>query len=421
MQNVKSFVISRHLVMQAWMRVKSNRGSAGIDGQSITEFEIKLKSNLYCIWNRMSSGSYMPQAVKLVEIPKRNGATRPLGIPTVSDRIAQMVVVLMLEPELEPHFHADSYGFRPNRSAHDALRTARKRCWEYDWVLDMDIKGFFDNIDHKKLLLALRKHTSSRWIRLYVERWLLVPYETTKGERIERNKGVPQGSVIGPLLSNLFLHYAFDEWMRRSYPEIPFERYADDIICHLRSGEEAERIRAIIQKRLTECNLELNESKTKVVYCKDSNRKRNEDQIQFDFLGFTFRPRSAKNHRGEYFCSFLPAISNKAKRKIGQTMRAWWTTSRTDIELPELAKRINRQIQGWINYYGKFYPSALTVLFKRLNARLTIWVTKKYKRFKARRTRAGKWLFSFYKIYPRLFAHWKSGYIPVNPIRIVTG
>jgi RNA-directed DNA polymerase len=245
MQGAKSFFISRHLVWAAWTRVKSNRGSGGIDKESIFDFEKNVRSNLYRIWNRMSSGSYMPQPVKLVEIPKGGGGTRPLGIPTVTDRVAQMVVVILLESELDRIFHPDSYGYRPNRSAHDALTQARRRSWKYDWVLDMDIKGFFNNIDHEKLMLALDKHTSLRWIKLYVQRWLVVPYETESGERIDRDQGIPQGSVIGPLLSNLFLHYGFDEWMRRNYPEVPFERYADDIICHLGSESEAHRMKGI--------------------------------------------------------------------------------------------------------------------------------------------------------------------------------
>ena len=415
MQKAKSFKISRHLVMKAWLRVKSNGGSAGIDKRTILDFEGNLKDNLYRIWNRMSSGSYFPDPVKLVEIPKNGGkGKRPLGIPSVSDRIAQMVAVLALEPELEPIFHDDSYGYRPRRSAHDALAQARKRCWKYDWVLDMDIKGFYDNIDHCLLNKALLRHTDSKWIKLYVNRWLTVPYETKEGKRIERDKGVPQGSVIGPILANLFLHYTFDRWMAREYPNVPFERYADDTICHCSTREEAERIKKAIVRRFAECQLELNESKTGIVYCKDTNRKGDHSHIQFDFLGYTFRPRRAKNLRGEYFLSFLPAISNKAKKRIGVIMRSWWKTSRTDKTLVELARELNPRLRGWINYYAKFYKTGMYPLLTRLNQRLIIWVTKKFKRYKGHRRRAKDWLANVAKAHPNLFAHWKIGLLPLK-------
>lgn len=416
MKEAKSFIISKHLVMEAWQRIRSNGGSAGIDKQSLMDFEKDLKGNLYRIWNRMSSGSYFPCPVKLVEIPKNGGGTRPLGIPTVSDRVAQMVVVLLIEPQLEQVFHQDSYGYRPNRSAHDALSAARKRCWKYDWVIDMDIKGFFDNIDHNLLRRALVRHTSENWILLYIKRWLEVPYECADGDRIDRTKGVPQGSVIGPVLANLFLHYAFDEWITRQHPEVPFERYADDTICHCSSREQAESIQSAIQDRLMSCGLELNASKTKIVYCKDSNRKRNHKDIKFDFLGYTFQPRKAESAKKQYFLSFLPAISNKAKKKIGEIMRSWWKTSRTDKSIKELADWYNPIIQGWINYYGKFYKTSIYGLLERLNMRLVVWVTKKYKGFRGRRTRAKQWLGRFAKANPNLFAHWRFGIIPLKTL-----
>ena len=394
------------------MRIKSNGGSAGVDKQSISDFEKDLKNNLYRIWNRMSSGSYLPSAVKLVEIPKSGGGKRPLGIPTVTDRVCQMVVVMVLESKVEPIFHNDSYGYRPKRSAHDALNQARSRCWKYDWVVDTDIKGFFDNIDHSLLNKALVRHTDLKWVLMYINRWLVVPYQTDKGEKIERCKGVPQGSVIGPILANLFLHYAFDEWMARNFPQIPFERYADDTICHCRTKQEAEVMKGIIKERLSKCKLELNESKTSIVYCKDSNRKGNHKQIKFDFLGYTFRPRRAVNKRGQYFVSFIPAISAKASKRIGETMRTWWKTSRTDKTLEELAGAINPYLQGWINYYGKFYKTGLYYLFERLNLRLSMWVTKKFKRFRGHRTRAKQWLEKVYQTKPNMFAHWNLGIKP---------
>jgi RNA-directed DNA polymerase len=412
-KSVKPFEISRHLVFDAWLKVRSNQGSAGIDGQEITNFELDLKNNLYRIWNRMSSGSYNPPAVKLVMIPKSGGGKRPLGIPTVSDRVAQMAAVLTLEGLLEPHFHENSYGYRPGKSAHQALEKARNNCWKYNWVLDMDIKSFFDTIDHELLLKALRKHTDSKWLILYIKRWLKVPYQTHKGEIIERSQGVPQGSVIGPLLANLFLHYAFDKWMKRNYPDVPFERYADDGICHCRNEEEAKKLLSEIKQRFKACKLELNETKTQIVYCKDVNRTEKHLNYKFDFLGFTFRPRHAINKRKEHFLSFLPAISNKAKKKIGDEIRSWWTTSRTDISIQEIALKHNPQLRGWINYYCKFYKSEMIGLFKRLNMRLAIWVTKKFKRFRGHKHRAKVWIAKVAKQHPTMFAHWHHGFIPM--------
>ncbi len=406
MSKAKPFSISKQEVYDAYKQVKANKGSAGVDRQSLARFEEKLSDNLYKLWNRMSSGSYFSSPVKRVEIPKERG-TRPLGIPTVADRIAQTVVKNRLEPELEKIFHPDSYGYRPSKSAVEAVGITRKRCWQYDWVLDLDISSFFDSIDHELLMKALRWHTDCKWILLYTERWLTAPVQLPDGTLQERDRGTPQGGVISPLLANLFLHYAFDAWMGKNHPEIPFERYADDIICHCETEEQAESLRAALEERFRQCNLELHPEKTRIVYCKDSGRKGGHTQEKFDFLGFTFRPRLAKSRWGEYFVGFMPAISNKAAEKISQRIRSWRVHLRTDKTLEDLARMFNPVTCGWINYYGSYYRSALYPLFDRLDLFLARWAEWKYKSLRGRKRRARQWLRGVKKREPGLFAHWR--------------
>jgi group II intron reverse transcriptase/maturase len=403
----KPFSISKWEVWEAYKRVKANKGAAGVDGQSIAEFEEDLKDNLFKIWNRMSSGSYFPLPVRRVDIPKDNGGTRPLGIPAVVDRIAETVGKRYLEPILEEHFHPDSWGYRPGKSAVEAIGVARQRCWRYDWVLDLDIKGFFDSIDHGLLMRAVRNHTDCKWVLLYIERWLKAPVQLEDGSLIHREKGTPQGGVISPLLANLFLHYAFDMWMKRRYPRIPFERYADDGICHCRSKAEAEGLRVSIEQRFAECGLELHLQKTRVVYCKDDDRRRDYPEQKFDFLGYTFRPRRAKNRRGTFFVGFNPAISNKATKSICDAMRQWKLHRRTDKSLDELAQRVNPVLRGWINYYGHFRKSALYRTFQHLNNILARWASRKYKRLRGHKRRAFLWMQGIVRRQPRLFAHWQ--------------
>lgn len=412
MKDAKSFEISKQLVMEAYKRVKANRGTSGIDDVTIADFESDLKGNLYKIWNRMCSGSYLPPAVKLVEIPKSNGGKRPLGIPTVGDRVAQMVVVMTIEPEIEPHFHEDSYAYRPKKSALDAVEKAKDRCYTFHWVLDLDIKGFFDNIDHELLIRALERHVKCKWAMMYIKRWLSVPYQLKDGTQVERTKGVPQGSVVGPILANLFLHYTFDEWMRRNHSNISFERYADDTICHCVSQKQAEFIHRAIKKRFAECKLELNEEKTKIVYCKRNHRNIEYECIQFDFLGYTFRPRRSIDTHGEVFLNFSPAVSKKARTKIWETIRDWNQKYWVQMKLEDIAKQINPIIQGWINYYGKINPGVLKEVLKRINLKLSRWIRDKFKGFRKFKTQAIHRLGDIALKNPDLFAHWSWGVKP---------
>lgn len=410
MGKTKPFSIAKREVWEAYKRVKVNRGAAGIDGQTIEEFEKDLSNNLYKLWNRMSSGSYFPAPVRRVDIPKPDGRLRPLGILTVADRTGQMVAKRYLEPKLDPHFHPDSYGYRPGKSAIEAVGTARRRCWQYNWVIDLDIKGFFDEIDHELLVRMVRKHTDCKWVLLYIERWLKAPVQLPDGGLIERDKGTPQGSVISPLLSNLFLHYVFDKWMQREFSSIPFERYADDVICHCVSEKQAKYVLGAIRKRMAKFKLELHPGKTRIVYCKDDRRKGCYPNEKFDFLGFTFRPRLSMNKKGERFVGFSPAVSNKAVKAIRQTIRSWNLTRRTRESLEDFARMYNPVIRGWINYYSSFYKSALYRTLWHLDRVLSRWARRKYKRLSGGQRRAQHWLKRIIRREPGLFVHWRFAY-----------
>ena len=409
MSEAKPFVISKWEVMEAYKRVKANQGAAGVDEESIADFERELKDNLYRIWNRMSSGSYFPPPVRTVEISKASGGKRQLGIPTVSDRIAQMVVKSRLEPEIDPLFHPDSYGYRPGKSAQDAVGQARQRCWQFDWVIDLDIKGFFDNIDHELMMRAVRKHAKDPWAVLYISRWLKAPAQDEEGRLTERGKGTPQGGVISPLLANLFLHYAFDVWMRKQYSQIPFERYADDAIVHCRTEAEAQKVRAAIAARMEECRLELHPVKTKIVYCKDDNRRRRYPHEKFDFLGYGFQPRRSKNRFGKYFISFSPAISDKAGKAIREEIQGWKLPLRSDKAIEDLSRMFNPKIRGWLQYYGQYYRSALYPYMRQLDRSLAQWAHRRYKKLRGHLRRAQHWIARISRRDPKLFAHWQMG------------
>jgi RNA-directed DNA polymerase len=350
LDKAKPLCISNRQVWEAYKRVKANRGAAGVDDQSIERFDEDLENNLYKLWNRMSSGSYFPPPVKRVEINKRDGGTRPVGVPTVSDRIAQAVVKAYREPEVERHVHPDSYGYRPGKSALEAVGVARERCWRYAWVLDLDIRAFFDTLPHDLLLRAVRKHTDCHWVLLYIERWLKAPVQLEDGTVEPREKGTPQGSVISPLLSNLFLHYAFDQWMAKHPPEIPFERFADDILGHCQSEAQATRLRGVLEQRFTPCGRELHPEKTRIVSGKDDDRRGHYPNEQFDFRGYPFRPRRSKKRWGKYLVNFSPGVSNAAAKALRQSIQDWRLDCRIDKRVDDLARMFNPLIRGWINY-----------------------------------------------------------------------
>ena len=408
----KPFEISKQIVVEAWEKVKANQGAAGVDEQSIAEFEQDLKGNLYRIWNRMSSGSYFPPPVRAVEIPKAGGVgIRVLGVPTVSDRVAQTVVRLYLEPEVEPLFHPDSYGYRPGRSALDAVGMCRERCWSSDWVIDLDIRAFFDSLDHDLVLRVVANHTNLPWVLLYVRRWLQAPLQHSDGTLEARDRGTPQGSAISPLLANLFLHYAFDRWLAREFPTVPFERYADDAVIHCRSRAQARHVLARLAERMTEVGLELHSGKTRIVYCKDKNRRGSHEHEQFTFLGYTFGPRLAASPHG-HFVSFSPAVSNSATKAIRAKIRDWQLHHRSESSLTQLAESVNAIVRGWVTYYGRFYRSRLYPSLRQINEYLVRWAMRKYKRLRRRKTRARTWLTAIAGRQPDLFVHWRLGLLP---------
>jgi RNA-directed DNA polymerase len=408
MDKTKSFEISKTVVWEAYLRVKANKGAAGVDNESIEKFENNLKDNLYKIWNRMTSGSYFPPPVKAVEIPKKAGGVRILGIPTVADRIAQMVVKIYFEPLVEPYFHKDSYGYRANKSAIDAVAITRTRCWRYNWVLEFDIKGLFDNIDHELLMKAVKKHTDSKWIILYIERWLKTPFQNKEGAEVKRTAGTPQGGVISPVLANLFLHYVFDKWMGINHPYNPWARYADDAVIHCKNKTDAENLLINLKERFRECKLEIHPDKTKIVYCKDDDRKGEYENIKFDFLGYTFRPRLSKNKYGKFFVNFTPAVSNKSKKAMRKVIHDWRMHLKPDKNINDLSKMFNPVIRGWVNYYGCFYKSGLYPVMRHINTALVRWVRRKYKKFERHRKRADKWLGKIARRDPKLFYHWQQ-------------
>lgn len=409
MNKTKPFIIPKRLVWDAYLLVKANKGSAGVDKESLADFEKNLSKNLYKLWNRLSSGTYFPPPVKGVAIPKKQGGERILGIPTVTDRIAQAVIKMAFEPMVEPFFKEDSYGYRPYKSALDAVGITRQRCWKLDWVLEFDIRGLFDNIDHELLMRAVRKHTDNKWIILYIERWLKAPMHMQDGTIKDRTCGTPQGGVISPLLSNLFLHYVFDEWMTRHHKGKPWCRYADDGLVHCKTEASAQKLLKELKQRFAECKLELHPDKTKIIYCKDDNRKNDYENTKFKFLGYEFRRRRAKSIKQELFLSFSPAICKEAKKAISRRIHRTEIRNRTDLSIEQIAEWLNPMINGWINYYGRFNKTAMRSVMQLINKTLIKWCMKKYKRFKNKKRKAIDFMMNLFKNCSSLFAHWKRG------------
>ena len=401
------------MVWEAYKKVRANKGSAGVDAISMETFDANRSKHLYKLWNRMASGSYFPPAVKEVEIPKKDGSIRKLGIPTISDRVGQMVIKMFIEPRLEKEFSPNSYGYRPHRNAHQALKAVRENCWKTDWVIDLDIKGFFDNINHDKLMLAIEKHIPENWVKLYIARWLSSPVLTKSGKTIKnKGKGTPQGGVISPLLANLFLHYGFDKWLEQTDATVKFTRYADDVILHCRSQKHAELTLEAIRTRMTQIDLELHPKKTKIVYCKDYRRQQNYPSIKFDFLGYSFQPRTSKSKKTKrLFLGFDCAISISSKKRIADKLGVLKVHRMTCKSIVGIAKHLNPMIRGWIRYYGKFRISMLHKVFKLLNNRLVRWARKRYKRYKTSIKRAYRWFERVQEQFPNLFYHWQMGFI----------
>lgn len=401
------------MIWEAYKKVRANKGSAGADEVSMDEYDANRRKHLYKLWNRMASGSYFPPPVKEVEIPKKDGKVRKLGIPTISDRVAQMAIKMYIEPRFEAIFSENSYGYRPNKSAHQALEKVRENTRKNDWVIDLDIKGFFDNISHEKLMLAVEKHVPENWIKLYIKRWLEAPILKKSGELItKQGKGTPQGGVISPLLANLFLHYGFDKWLEKTDPTANFARYADDVIVHCRSKRHAEHILTLINQRINNIDLELHPDKTKIVYCKDYRRKEKYPVVKFDFLGYSFQPRTTKSKKTQgVFLGFDCAISISSCKRIADKLGELEVEKMTFKSVVGIAQKLNPRIRGWINYYGKYRISNLHSVFKLVNLRLVRWARIRYKRYKTSIKRAYKWLTRVQQQYPYLFYHWQLGFL----------
>lgn len=405
----KTIPITYHMVVEAYRKVKQGGKAAGIDGETWQTFEKKgVERELYVIWNRMASGSYFPSAVREVEIPKKDGKTRKLGIPTIRDRIAQQVIKTYMEVRIDKHFHESSYGYRPMKSSKQALTAVRENCLKEDWVLDMDISKFFDEIDHDLMLKAVEAMVPEKWVLLYVERWLKMKVEKADGSVVDKgNRGTPQGGVISPILANLFLHFGLDKWLEKNFPHIHFVRYADDAIIHCKDKETAEQMQEAIAKRMHEIGLRLNAEKTKIVYCKDYRRRGKYEKVQFGFLGFSYQPRMSRSHYGRNcITTFTPEISKENQKKIRDSIKEsvnWCNTTQT---MQQIAARLNSKLRGWLHYFGLFGKRELRKVMLYLEWKLVRWIGRKHK---AGVRKSFELLQGTKAQNCRMFYHWETG------------
>ncbi len=407
---VKTVPITYQMVVEAYAKVKQGGKATGIDDESWSDFEIKgAEKQLYVIWNRMASGSYFPQGVREVEIPKKDGKTRTLGIPTIRDRIAQQVVKRYMEQRIDAHFHPQSYGYRPLKSAKQAIEQVRQNCLQQDWVIDMDISKFFDEIDHDLMLKAVEAMLPEKWIKVYVQRWLQMQVVKADGTVVDRaKKGTPQGGVISPLLANLFLHFGLDKWLEQNYPQVKFVRYADDAVVHCQSKVEAQQLLAAIEQRLKRIGLQLNEAKTKIVYCKDYRRRQNHEHVQFGFLGFSFQPRSAQSKFGNgHFTAFVPEISKENQKKIRENIRETVNWRNTSQRVEQIAAILNSKLRGWLNYFEMYGKRQLDKTMLYLQTKLLKWLKRKHKQGAMKCSRQ---LQTLQQQKPTLFYHWERRY-----------
>ena len=402
--------ITYEMVAKAYQKVRKGGKTPGVDEESWAEFESKgVEKELYVIWNRMASGSYIPREVKRIEIPKKDGSTRKLGIPTMRDRIAQEVVRDYMEKRIDIKFHDSSYGYRPVKSSHDALKQVRENVLTKDWVVDIDISRFFDEIDHELMLKAVEAMLEDKWVKMYVKRWLEMKVQLSNGEVEEsKGKGTPQGGVISPLLANLYLHYSLDQWLEQHYPSVHFVRYADDIVLHCDTLQEAQELLQALKERLTQVKLCLNETKTKIVYCQDYRRKTFHNKTQFEFLGFSFQPRQApsKQTAGSSYTQFTGEISRENQHNIRDEIRECINWRNTTLEPIEIAVKLNNKLRGWINYFGLFGKRNLRRTMLYVDAQLLKWTQRKHKvGYRA----AQSILRSLHDHHPHLFYHWARG------------
>ena len=409
MREAKPFSLSKPEVWEASQKVTAKHGAAGVDGQSMAACATRVQANLSRLWQRMSSGSYVPPPVRTGIIPQAHGGERKLGIPTVSDRIAQMVGKSRLAPVVAPRFHPDAYGERPGKAALAAVGQTRQRCWKLDGVIALDIQGVCDTIDHDLLRRAVKQHAQEQWVVRSIERWLQVPAQEEDGHVTERGQGTPQGGGVSPLVAHRFVHDAVDRWRQRTSPHLPCERSAEDAIVHGRTETAAPEVRRAIAARRQEGRRELHPEKTKIVSCKDDDRRGTSLKERCDCLGSTFRPRRSKHWQGKCCLNFSPAVADKAGKAMRAAMRSWPRHLRSDKSLEDLSRMLTPKVRGWLQDSGRSDRSALYPLLRPRDRSLVRWAYRKDQKLPGHLRRATHWLARISRREPGLFAHWQMG------------